>query len=281
MRIIVEKGQVEDGREFFALSEIFVMEQRESGMVNVAPYSQRSTSAHFQSYPYWDIRFIADRLSPLGSPLGVDVAKDTDFIAKFPLMRNEETVEMVFDFGEEQKIGRAAFYPADPPSNILLPHFGYPDKLVIEVFSDSLQKEPVYRMEVFPDYKLRTHEPHIHFRPVTDLAFAVPMAGARGRYVRVTASGLSDYDQSSIIAFGEIVFWGADQNLSMGCKVTMTPSSQGSDRSRARSIGGWVCQFASLLSIPINGSIAWLSEQSLERELAVVNHSLTLNGKVP
>lgn len=188
-------------------------------------------------------------------------------------MSNDKTVGIIFDLGEDKKMGRAAFYPADPPSNILLPHFGYPDQLVIEVFSNSLLEKPVYRMEVYPDYKLRKHEPRVHFRPVTDLAFAVPMGGARGRYVRVTASGLPDYDQTSIVAFGEIILWGADQNLSMDCEVkVISPGEAITPIDPKRLVDGYVN------SRPIIDTYQWLKglaqREMLERELAVVNTTL-------
>lgn len=273
IRLIVEKGQVGNGMEFFALSEIFVMEQRESGMVNVAPYSQRTASGDLQSYPFWDIRFLADGLSALGMPLGVGETKHTNFIAKYPLMKNNETVEIVIDLGGEKHMGRMAFYPADPPYNILLPHFGYPDRMVIEVFNDVSLKKSIYRMEVYPDYKLRKHDRHIQFRPATDLAFAVPMSSAAGRYVRVKSSGLSDYDGFSILAFGEIILWGADENLSMDCEVNVTsPRASITPIEPKRLVDGYVN------SCPIVDTFQWLEglarRETLERELAKVSATL-------
>lgn len=219
VRIIVEKGQIDNGMEFFALSEVLLLEKRGDNIVNIAPYSKRSASADFRSYPYWDIRFLADRVSSLGFPIGRERKENSDFIAELPPMLQSETVEMVFDLGKAANIGRAAFYPADPPLNILLPHFGYPDQLVIEVFKDAELKVPVSRVEVVPDYELRTFDPSKHFRPVTDLAFAVPMSAAAGRYVRVTASGLPKYNNGSILALGEIIFWRAHENVSLECDV--------------------------------------------------------------
>ncbi|NWK54529.1 hypothetical protein HW115_02830 [Verrucomicrobiaceae bacterium N1E253] len=273
MKIIVERGQVVNDMEFFALSEIVVMEQRGVGMVNVAPYSQRSTSAHFQSYPYWDIRFIADRLSPLGFPLGKENVRDTDFIVELPRARDGEGVEIIIDLGEKKPMGRLAFYPAEPPSDILLPHFGYPDSLTIEVFDDASMKVPLYHMFVLPDYKLRKHHPKRHFRPVTDLAFAVPMGGVSGRYVKVTASGLSDYHQDSILAFGEIIVWGGDENLSLNCGVTVhTPDGQLDSLETKRLVDGYVDSY------PIIDTYLWLKglaqREALERDLAVVHHQI-------
>ncbi|MBC2595280.1 hypothetical protein H5P28_13510 [Ruficoccus amylovorans] len=274
MKIYVDRGQITDGMEFFALSEIYVIEKREVGFDNIAPYSRRYNSRFFESYPYWDERFISDRNSSLGLPLGTEQKNNTDFIGEFAGYRDDNKVQIVFDLGREQTLGRATFYPAMPKTGMLLPHFGYPNEIYIEVFNDPELTRPLYRMDVVPDYKVRSYKDGISYRPVTDMFFAAPLEDARGRYVRITTSGLQSYEENSVLAFGEIILWGGDKNLSNGCRVAVQTSMQPMGPLHPeRLVDGYVN------SLKIINTYDWLKglekRNQLERELADKEQQLT------
>jgi len=274
MKIIVDRGEVQDGQEFFALSEVFVFNQTDEGLDNIAPYASRYPSHHFESYPYWEKRFLVDRISSFNIPLGTDRKENTDFIARFPLMEEEERIQVILDLGQPCRIGRAEFYPADPPSDILLPHFGYPMHIEIEVFEDEALQKRVFWKEVVPDYLLRTYSDTRFWRPITDQFFAVPFSEAAGRFVRLSATSLSSYNDQSIFALGEIALFLGDQNLSQGCVVKIDSDKNAINPLHPeRLVDGYVN------GLEIINVFDWLKglerREQLERRLSVINMELT------
>ncbi len=223
VRIVIDRGEVANGMEYFALGELFVFKQfREGGLSNIAPYSQFTVSDSFSSHPYWASRFLVDRVSALNMPLGKVVSKsETDFIAQYNRAGDKaSTIRVRLDLGSLCEIGRVVFFPAKPPSAILLPSFGYPDRMQLEAFRDEACNERVFFKEIRPGVDVLSKR--IFERPASDLFFAVPLSAVRGRYIRLTLQKMPVYKDEILFAMGELAVYSQDKNLSEGCPVEIT-----------------------------------------------------------
>ncbi|MBK1875483.1 ATP-binding protein [Pelagicoccus mobilis] len=222
VRLVVEKGVVDDGLEYFALGEVYIItENRDGKLTNVAPYSRPSFSDGFESPPTWSQDYLVDRLSALNMTLGSRSKQETDFVSIIPVQGGEEPIEVVIDLGRAKQTGRVAFFPAKAPWEISLPHFGYPGSITVEGYSnEDFSQHPIDVREIVDSWD-KTKS-----MILGDIFFAVPLRGRNIRYVRLLFRDLPIHDNSRIFAIGEISVFQQGTLLSHNRPVTISGLNQ-------------------------------------------------------
>ncbi len=223
VRIIVERGVVKDGWEYFALGEVFIFcDGNLDTRVNIAPYSQISTTDSFESNTTWNTYYLKDRITAFNMPLGPKTKEKTDFVAVLPIEDEEEAeIQLVIDLETPSTVGRIEFYPAKPPWQISLPHFGYPGNIIVETFQDDdFNAAPVVHREIAHSWD------QTRSIVLGDIYFSVPIYSNDIRYVRITFSELPIHGSSRMFAMGEISVLISGYNASHNKPISVSGITQ-------------------------------------------------------
>lgn len=219
IRVVVERGVVHDGSEFYALGEVYIFAQKKNKEVsNVAPFTTIQAPDTFHSPPAWNTEYLTDRISVLGTPLGATQKENTDFVVSMPITEYPEThsIQIIIDLKETTPIGRLALFPALPPKGISLPRFGYPHNIQVEGFATrNFNAKPAISIEVSQLWGIE------QFMLLGDTFFIVPLHDTKMRYIRITLSGFPEHAQRRILALGEVAAFYTDKNLAFKKPVTV------------------------------------------------------------
>lgn len=223
VRIVVDRGVEKDGWEYFALGEVYIFSDGDfNTTVNIAPYSKVFTSDSFESRATWSPYYLYDRMTPYNMSLGPKTKANTDYVAVIPLQEEiEPQIQVTIDLHEPTPIGRIEFFPARPPWEISLPHFGYPGSIVVEAFEDSdFSAEPAIYKEIINSWD------ETRSIVLGDIFFSVPLFSPGARYVRVTFGELPVHGPSRIFAMGEIAILRSGLNVSKNKSVSVSGITQ-------------------------------------------------------
>lgn len=194
IRIEVYRGAIESGKELFALDEVF----------GLAPYGLEHAvavhvSAEYESLPYWSKEYLIDQKTSLGLPVvsqfdGAEGAVARDFAVEFDELDPDACV-VELDMGRSTLLGWVDLYPAIAPEGLLIPGYGFPSQIVVEVVEEdeSGGRGAVYELRGSWD----------HGNPGNNL---VHIAGFNrsGRWIRLKCSGLPLHNGRRTFAMGEI-----------------------------------------------------------------------------
>ena len=133
IRLEVFRGQVEGDREFFALDEVLV---RTDYFVIQAHAVEASAS--FESPPFWSVDYLIDQKTSLGLPsLPGNGDALPDYIRHFAELPDEPLV-IELDLGQNKKVDMITLYPARPPEGVIVPGYGFPGSVKIQMFKEAL-----------------------------------------------------------------------------------------------------------------------------------------------
>ncbi|MDZ8117058.1 sensor histidine kinase [Pontiella agarivorans] len=194
IRIEVFRGAADGGREVFALDEFF-------GVRGVGTHNCTvRASSSLESPPYWGQKYLIDQRTSLGLPLDFRGRMDarsehSDFSAVFDdVPESGGVVEL--DLGENRKLGWVTLYPAQPPEGIMIPGYGFPGSIRLEVVPETAAGE-----------RADPVEPKSSWEPVLpgNNIVHVHGAGCTGRWIRVYVDDFPFHDNKRTFAMGEIV----------------------------------------------------------------------------
>lgn len=209
-------GNGSDG--FFALGELYLFRRSDSGDKmgdNMAVWGAKveiSASDSLSMPPLWDLSYLRDSAVGFGLPLSGKLEVDDDLMITFDAGEpTDGRVEMMLDLGQTQPVGRLELWPAEAPSQIAVPMFGFPGKIVVEISTE-------------PDFS----NPHVieMSRPGMQLfhdnLVTIICKGYEGRYIRLTLSDLAEFKGKRILGLGEISAMEFGKVLSDNTRVTAT-----------------------------------------------------------
>ncbi|VGO20439.1 Sensor histidine kinase LiaS [Pontiella sulfatireligans] len=192
--IEVFSGCEDGGREVFALDELF-------GVMGATAHQCDKVIAgsEYASPPYWDKEYLIDQKTSLGLPL--DVRREAlpkneapDFSVVFDAQPPNGCVIEV-DLGMNQRLGWVTLFPAQAPDGILIPGYGFPGDVRMEIVreSESGQRD---RIRPLPKKWGR-------LRPGNN---AVRLQGSdmAGRWLRIYIKDLPLHNGQPTFAMGEI-----------------------------------------------------------------------------
>lgn len=194
VRIEVFRGQVDADREWFALDELFGVMQGTDHLCHKV-----TVSSEFESLPYWSKDFMIDQKTSLGLPLDVRVSAlpkktENDFITLFDAPPKHKPV-LELDMGENRQLGWITLFPAQPPAGLIIPGYGFPGQLTMDIVKESPSGERGECQRVPWSWK--------NLNPGNNV---VHLAGGSlsGRWIRLTIDQLPLHNGSPTFAMGEI-----------------------------------------------------------------------------
>ena len=194
LQLEVFRGAVENGKEYFALDEVFCV--IDGDIWNMPEVEVRS---ELKSLPYWGHDFLIDQKTNLGMPLGPESGGASgDFIVELPEARKDDTFVIECDLGENKRFGWLVLFPARAPEGILIPGYGYPGEMTVEFLEETGTGE---RQERFR-WKRDQTDP----KPGNN-AVHIPGSGLRARWIRIYASGLPVHNGRAVLGMGEIQYY--------------------------------------------------------------------------
>lgn len=201
IQIDVFRGADDGGREVLALDEVY-------GVNGVGSHACKYVyaSLSFESPPYWGEEFLVDQRTSLGLPVdyrGKPPADERirDFVARFPSgPANRCIVEL--DLGENRKLGWVTLYPSQPQDGILIPGYGFPKRICLELIAETESGER--GAPVHPEGG------EISVSPGNNIV-RVAGSACTGRWVRLYFDELPIHDSQPTFALGEIMVQRLDE----------------------------------------------------------------------
>lgn len=216
VRITVPQQPNQSDAAYYALGEVYILQQRPNGDIgaNMAEWGSDSidvkSSDSFSMPPLWDISYLNDGVMCLGFPLSDEMVESEDLLITYDAGEEPtEGVQVMLDLGQTRPIGRIDFWPAKAPYALALPSLGFPRE-----FSVELSMNPNFETVkvVHPQYT-EANQPRANLLSVVG-------GGSPARYIRITMKGLSEHQGKRIFGLGEILVTEFDQAFSINCKVT-------------------------------------------------------------
>gem|GEM_PF-5464461 len=230
VRVEVFRGEQTGEKEYFAMDEIFGLAKSEDARAN-APGSiwfakGVDASSSFESKPYWSKAYLIDQKTSLGLPQrsvdGTLRPPDTgDFSVVFDQPPGK--CEIFCYLGNRNNLGWITMFPARPPEGILIPGYGFPRKISIEILDNGKSRK-------LPDLSLPDGPGNNQVR--------IPCYSRLGSIVHLTFSDLPIHNEKSIFAMGEIVF-SAGENLREIQRIRLEGFPPGADKKASRLIDGF------------------------------------------
>ncbi|MBK1875792.1 sensor histidine kinase [Pelagicoccus mobilis] len=219
IRITVPKRDENGDYVYFALGEIYFFGGKPAQPLdNVALWNGTSISSSdsFSLLPHWDVEFLRDRVNNLGFP----VMENRDESRKDMIIIPEdgpelpEEIEIIVDFSAiGSTVGRMDIWPAEPPKDLALLGFGFPEDVTIEF---STNKEFEGARGVAPQAIISSRR--TAFRSL----FSARVRPLKARYARIRMSGLQEVNGRRILGLGEIALYRKDGSLARGAIVSIT-----------------------------------------------------------
>jgi two-component sensor histidine kinase len=245
-RLVLEvyRGQTEGGKEFFALDEVLV---KADYFVNKLKGIQ--TSSSFESLPFWSEAFLYDQKTSFGLPVLPGTNAPMGFIARFD-QAPEQPCVIELDLGTNEVVNMIVLYPAQPPEGIVVPGFGFPGSVQVELFGEELGGRKL--REVFGDAQLAN--------PGNNVVRFVGKS-TRARWVRLTFDQFPEHEGMPTFALGEIEISGRDKSLSADAliRAEMPPGASHNELERLTdSLSG---------GKPVISMMQWLDGLDFRKEL--------------
>ena len=216
VRITVPRQSNQSYPTYYALGEVYILQQRPNGSIaaNMAEWGSDSidvkSSDSFSMPPLWDISYLNDGVMCLGFPLSDEIVESEDLLITYDAGDEPaQGVQVMLDLGQTRPIGRIDFWPAKAPHDLALPSFGFPREISVE-----LSMDPSFEtVKVIHPQHTEVNQPRINL-------LSVVSGASPARYIRVTMKGLSEHQGKRIFGLGEILVTEFDQAFSINCKVT-------------------------------------------------------------
>ncbi|QHI70334.1 sensor histidine kinase [Tichowtungia aerotolerans] len=214
VRITIPQG-VGKYRRYHAINELYLFRRQSLGHIgdNMMVWGDTvevEVSNSLSEPPLWNAEYLYDGVVDLGMPLSEEVSEVDDLMVIWnqnDIM--DHSVQITLDLGKARQVGRVQLWPAEAPYGMEVPLFGFPDKVTVELSTNSEFSSP----EVITIENPREKVYHNNLLNIVTGAI-------RGiRYVRLTFSDLGEYKGRRILGLGEIRVSEFDKNWSLNCQV--------------------------------------------------------------
>ncbi len=215
VRITVPQTARESGQAYFALGEVYLFRQKPDGKIgdNMTTWGSNivevAASGALSMPPIWSPRYLNDGVDGFGFPLSNEKVEGGDLMIgsnSDPAL--PDRVQFVMDLGRFKNIGRIDFWPAAAPHSMVLPAFGFPRGIRLEL-SRSPDFTDVREIEV----------QHADGERTRGNPLSVVGEAYTAQYIRVTLNALEHYNGKSILGIGEILVTENVEVWSIGCKI--------------------------------------------------------------
>jgi signal transduction histidine kinase len=266
VRITVPYGTQGARQNFFSLGELFLFQSVDGQVAdNMSVWGRSSIDAFkvsdsFSLPPFWDVRYLYDGFTGLGVPLSEERGEVNDFVVRFD-DEEVEPVQILFDLGKIQRVGRVEFWPTEAPRGMADPLFAFPGKVSVELSNDpdfnSAKTIMVSdaRAQMYHDNLLR-----------------IMCDGHEVRYIRLTLEELREENGKQVLGLGEVSVSEHGKVFSVGCDVSATGIPAAVEKQLVRLVDG-KCRGRRILS-----ETEWIMglarRRPLDRRLAVVEQDL-------
>ena len=219
IRLEVFKGAEENGKEYFALDEIFSVINDEIGYV-----FELNASSEFRSLPYWGKEFLGDHRTSMGLPVkksevdGVS-SENVDFIARFEKKPLRECV-IELDLGQNRLVGWLSLFPAQSTGGMMIPGYGFPGKIeleLIEELEDGGHSDSRFIYEYWHGGNPGNNVVNIHGKK------------NNARWLRLHCSDIPAYNGETIFAMGEIIVYQKKEIFPIS-KITLEGFPDGAEK---------------------------------------------------
>lgn len=205
LRITAPSHTEDSTKAHFALGEVFIWaNDEENGLIeNVARASktQINASSSFDQPAKWHLDYLTDMDTGLGFPIEEQQVEKQDLLI-IPDRDNElnKSIIIKIKLSQAEKISRIDFWPAKPSSDIMLPDFGFPKSIRVEVANNA----------TFNKAKIITPESK---GEKFGTLFSVRLQPEKLQYIRIQLSDLQAINQQFILGLGEIAIYDANGKL--------------------------------------------------------------------
>ncbi|MCK4565300.1 MAG: hypothetical protein KAU94_11580, partial [Verrucomicrobia bacterium] len=216
VRITVLQVERESGVAYYALGEIYLFQHRKDGRIgaNAAEWEKGITLTvapdSLMLPALWDVEYLHDGVVGFGPPLSDETVASEDLIVTYG---NEDPVpdkvQIVLDLGQARSVGRIDFWSAAAPHQLVLPSFGFPKNILVEM-SANPDFKPAKELKVDNAGK----------RMYSGYLLPVIGEGYQAQYIRVTMGELDKYKGNWVLGMGEILVTQNENVFSINCKVT-------------------------------------------------------------
>ncbi|WP_370978564.1 sensor histidine kinase [Agaribacterium sp. ZY112] len=195
----------------FALGELFIWaEDGQGGLLSLAAQKRKplvSTSGTYNQSSKWHLNYLTDMVTSLGFPITERELDRKDLLIHPHSFESlPEAIELQIDLGERRSVGRIDLWPAKPSSNIMLPDFGFPGQVVVEV-SD----EP----DFYSPQLLNPSSTGDEFGSL----FSFRIHAEKFRYLRITMANLQQMSGRAIWGLGEVAIYHTNGELISGASI--------------------------------------------------------------
>ncbi|MES2709148.1 MAG: discoidin domain-containing protein [Verrucomicrobiota bacterium] len=222
IRLTAVKLASRGGRSLLALGELMVLQGGRNLAASLPPEAIRVSDADEMPWS-WSPRNLVDSQSVLGTPSGV-IPSRTEGFQSHPESTPDAVKWVQVDLGSELPVEEVRLLPARAGGYPLRRGFGFPLRYRVEISADAAFTAPVvissHMDEDFPNPREN---------PVV-----VRVPGTVARFVRVTASRLTERFDDYVLALAELQVISSGKNVALGATVT------GKD---ARESGIWSTRF--------------------------------------
>lgn len=193
IRIEVFRGATEEGREFFALDEVLGATQNDAFFARKV-----SASSEYLARPYWDVQYLVDNKTSLGLPLAGTQVRAGESIHDFSVEFQKATIApcvVELDFGRNIRHGWLHFFPARPSGGVIIPGYGFPGKIDIEVIREQADGARAKANRISGEWNAGS--------PGNNMV-QLPCYAKTGRWIRLICDDLPEYDGTTVFALGEL-----------------------------------------------------------------------------
>ncbi|WP_168432943.1 sensor histidine kinase [Pontiella sulfatireligans] len=214
-RIEVLRGSEENGKELFALDEFYAV-------VNQEIFKARKVDVHsgFESRPYWGKRYLTDQKTSLGLPVdvggeGTGTSPGGDYAIIFNSPPTNPCILEV-DLGANRTLGWIDLFPALPPEGILIPGYGFPGKISLEMVPETEEGKRGETIDVQTAWGRGTSGGHVvqtawdKGNPGNNVV-RLQGRGISGRWIRLILNDFPVHNGQLTFALGEINVYRFDE----------------------------------------------------------------------
>ncbi len=214
--------------------------------------------------PLWNETFLNDGIAGLGMPLSEEVSDADDVMIYWKAGEvHPDPVQIVLDLGRIVPVGRVQLWPARAPQGMVVPHFGFPGNVTVE-------------LSVHPDFEdaVRFEVADIRDHLYTDSLLNIITSAEKARYIRIRPEDLDTYKGRTILGLGEIRVAEFDDVWSLNCAVSSSGIPETERTQLPRLVDGF-CRGRRILR-----EVEWIQglaqRRPLDRRLAAVERELEL-----
>lgn len=198
--------------DVLALGEMMVLQGNRNLAADLNAGEAIRTKDSDENPPRWSVGNLVDGQSILGMPLGI-VPSHTEGYKSAPASRADTTKWVQVDLGEERIIDEVRLLPARSGELLSRFGFGFPVRFKVETSSD-------------PEFKTAALIEDVRQLNPYENPVIVRAPRVKGRYVRVTASRLSQGIDEFILALSELEVYSDGENVARGAPVSALDSQE-------------------------------------------------------